>query len=114
MPGIVMSQEIHGLPRKRLTEIDLCDSAVNCLVAQARAGGLMESMETLKAIPTQAIERLYLMMRTQLRRVWANSEARHIKGEKRGTILGHWMSQMVMNYQHQQLRQKPVIPWSAG
>lgn len=79
MPGIVMPQEIHGLPRKRLTEIDLCDSAVNCLVAQALAEGLMESLETLKAIPAQAIERLYLMMRTQLRRVWANSEARHIK-----------------------------------
>ncbi|MBJ9973912.1 hypothetical protein IAE35_02305 [Pseudomonas sp. S75] len=114
MPGIVMPQEIHGLLRKRLTDIDPCDSAVNCLVAQARAEGLVESLEILKAISAQTIERLYLMIEEAALARLANSEARHIKEEKRGTILRHWMSQMVMNYQHQQLRHKPVIPWHAG
>ncbi|MGG4657926.1 hypothetical protein ACLPJF_05935 [Pseudomonas vlassakiae] len=62
LPGVTMPPEIHGLLRKRLSEIDMCDSAVNCLVAQARAEGLVESLEILKAIPAQAIERLYLLI----------------------------------------------------
>ncbi|MFJ2526177.1 hypothetical protein D3C76_344540 [compost metagenome] len=59
LPGIIMPPEIHGLLRKRVTEIEICDTAVNCLIAQARAESLVEALEVLKAIPAQAIERLY-------------------------------------------------------
>lgn len=59
LPGIIMPPEIHGLLRRRLTQIEVADSAVNCLIAQARAESLVEALEVLKAIPAQAIERLY-------------------------------------------------------
>ncbi|MCE0931622.1 hypothetical protein [Pseudomonas monteilii] len=62
LPGIVMPPEIHGLLRKRLTEIDCCDTAVNCLIAQARAESLVEALEVLKAVSADAIERLYLVI----------------------------------------------------
>lgn len=60
LPGIVMPPEIHGLLRKRIAEIETCDTAVNCLIAQARAESLVEALEVLKALPAHAIERLYL------------------------------------------------------
>lgn len=59
LPGIIMPPEIHGLLRRRLAQIEIADSAVNCLIAQARAESLVEALEVLKAIPAQAIERLY-------------------------------------------------------
>ncbi|WP_253753995.1 hypothetical protein [Pseudomonas sp.] len=59
LPGIIMPPEIHGLLRKRLAQIETADSAVNCLIAQARAESLVEALEVLKAISAQAIERLY-------------------------------------------------------
>jgi len=59
LPGIVMPPEIHGLLRKRLAQVEMADSAVNCLIAQARAESLVEALEVLKAIPAQAIEQLY-------------------------------------------------------
>lgn len=59
LPGIIMPPEIHGLLRKRLAQIETADSAVNCLIAQARAESLVEALEVLRAISAQAIERLY-------------------------------------------------------
>lgn len=62
LPGIVMPPEIHGLLRRRVTQIDCCDTAVNCLIAQARAESLVEALEVLKALPADAIERLYMVI----------------------------------------------------
>ena len=62
LPGIIMPPEIHGLLRKRVTEIGVSDTALNCLIAQARAESLVEALEVLKAVPAQAIERLYLLI----------------------------------------------------
>jgi hypothetical protein len=59
LPGIIIPPEIHGLLRRRLAQVESADSAVNCLIAQARAESLVEALEVLKAIPAQAIERLY-------------------------------------------------------
>lgn len=57
-----MPPEIHGLLRKRVAQIEMADSAVNCLIAQARAESLIEALEVLKAIPSQAIEQLYQLV----------------------------------------------------
>lgn len=62
LPGIVMPPEIHGLLRKRIAEIETCDTAANCLIAQARAEGLVEALEVLKALPTNAAERVYMLI----------------------------------------------------
>lgn len=62
LPGIVMPPEIHGLLRKRVTQIEVSDTPVNCLIAQARAESLVEALEVLRAVPADAIERLYLMI----------------------------------------------------
>ncbi|MFJ4113717.1 hypothetical protein [Pseudomonas sp. NPDC089758] len=62
LPGITMPPEIHGLLRQRVTEIEVSDTATNCLIAQARAESLVEALEVLKAIPAEAIERLYLVI----------------------------------------------------
>lgn len=62
LPGIVMPPAIHGLLRKRLGEVEGCDTAVNCLITQARAESLVEALEVLQAIPADAIERLYLLI----------------------------------------------------
>ena len=62
LPGLTLPPEIHGLLRKRLTEIAVSDTAANCLIAKARAESLVEAMEVLKAIPAQAVERLYLLI----------------------------------------------------
>lgn len=59
LSGIIMPPEIHGLLRKRPAQIETADSAVNCLIAKARAESLVEALEVLKAISAQAIERLY-------------------------------------------------------
>ncbi|MFV7440986.1 hypothetical protein ACLPJF_24590 [Pseudomonas vlassakiae] len=57
-----MPPEIHGLLRKRVAEIEVSDTATNCLIAQARAESLVEALEVLKAIPAAAVERLYLVI----------------------------------------------------
>lgn len=62
LPGIIMPPEIHGLLRKRVAEIEVSDTPVNCLIAQARAESLVEALEVVKAIPADAVERLYLMI----------------------------------------------------
>ncbi|MCX2708340.1 MULTISPECIES: hypothetical protein [unclassified Pseudomonas] len=62
LPGITLPPVIHGLLRKRLTEIQVSDTAVNCLISQARAASLAEALEVLHAIPKDAVERLYVMI----------------------------------------------------
>jgi len=49
---------MHALMRKRLTEISVSETAVSCQVTQARAEGLLESLEITKAVPQPAVERL--------------------------------------------------------
>lgn len=67
LPGIVMPPGIHGLLRKRIAEIETGDTAVNCLIAQARAESLVEALDVLKVLSAHAIERLYLMIKHSTR-----------------------------------------------
>lgn len=62
LPGITIPREIHGLLRQRISEIAICDSAINCLVAQARAESLVEALKVLKILPAEAIERLNILI----------------------------------------------------
>ncbi|WP_158255597.1 hypothetical protein [Pseudomonas sp. BRM28] len=41
LPGIIMPPEIHGPLRKRVTEIEMSDTKLECLVSQARAESLV-------------------------------------------------------------------------
>lgn len=63
LPGIVLPQEVHGLLRMRLTEISVCDTVDNCLIIQARADSLVEEVALSKALPDEAIQRLYSLIR---------------------------------------------------
>lgn len=60
--GLVLPPVYHGVLRKRLTEIDMTNSSANCLIAQARAEGMVEALELLKALEADQIERLYLLI----------------------------------------------------
>lgn len=63
VPGLVLPAAFHGTFRKRLAEISVADSAVNCLIAQARGEGLVEALETAThGIAAVHIERLYLLI----------------------------------------------------
>lgn len=63
LPGLVLPPAYHGVFRKRLAEVEAAGSAVNCLIAQARAEGLVEGLETVtQEIAAQHIERLYLLI----------------------------------------------------
>lgn len=62
MPGLVLPPVFHGVLRKHLTEIEVANSATNCLIAQARAEGMVEALELLKALEAGQIERLYLLI----------------------------------------------------
>lgn len=63
LPGLVLPPAYHGTLRKRLAEIDTASSATHCLIAQARAEGLVEALETVtQGIPAGHIERLYLVI----------------------------------------------------
>ncbi|MGG5288864.1 hypothetical protein [Pseudomonas shirazensis] len=62
MPGIILPPAIHGLLRKRLAELSMCDTAVNCMIFQARTESLVEALEILKAIPARDVQRLYVLI----------------------------------------------------
>ena len=62
LPGMVLPLGIHGLLRKRLAEIDVSETEVNCLISKARAESLVEALEVLKAVPHQDAERLYVLI----------------------------------------------------
>lgn len=65
LPGITLPTALHAQLRKRVTEIGVASSAVNCLIAQARAESLVEALELLKAVETSVIERLYMLIDEQ-------------------------------------------------
>lgn len=62
IPGLILPPAYHGVLRKRLTEIDMTDSLVDCRIAQARAEGMVEALGLLKALEADQIERLYLLI----------------------------------------------------
>ncbi|EKT4479893.1 hypothetical protein QEL91_005665 [Pseudomonas putida] len=60
---VVLPAAYDAALRRRLADIDKADSAVNGLIAQARAEGMVECLETLThGIPANHIERLYLLI----------------------------------------------------
>ena len=63
VPGLVLPPAYEAALRRRLVDIADASTPVNCLIAQARAEGLVECLETLtQGIPAQHIERLYLLI----------------------------------------------------
>lgn len=63
VPGLVLPAPFQDTFRKRLIEVQTAGSAVNCLIAQARAEGLVEALETVThGITAIHIERLYLLV----------------------------------------------------
>ena len=62
IPGLVLPPSYHGVLRKHLTEVQVAISPANCLIAQARAEGMVEALELLKALEADQIERLYLLI----------------------------------------------------
>lgn len=58
LPGIMLAPHVHGLLRKRLSEIEVSDTVINCLIAQASAESLVEALAAFKAVSAEAIERL--------------------------------------------------------
>ncbi len=62
IPGVILPTAYHGVLRKHLAEISVAVSVSNCLIAQARAEGMVEALELLKALELQQIERLYLLI----------------------------------------------------
>lgn len=62
LPGLILPAAYHGVLRQRLAEMASADTAVNCLIAQARAEGMVEALEMLKALDGARIERLYQLV----------------------------------------------------
>lgn len=63
VPGLVLPPAYHALFRRRLAEVEAAGSAVNCLIAQARAESLVEALEAVThGIAALHIERLYLLI----------------------------------------------------
>lgn len=62
LPGLVLPAGYHGVLRRRLAEINTADTAVNCLIAQARAEGMVEGLELVQALDSSRIERLYQLV----------------------------------------------------
>lgn len=61
--GLVLPTAYEVALRRRLGDIGQANSAANCLIAQARAEGMVECLETLThGIPPGHIERLYLLI----------------------------------------------------
>ena len=62
-PGLVLPSAYEAALRRRLDDIDRANSPANCLIAQARAEGLVEGLEVgTQGIPANHIERLYLLI----------------------------------------------------
>ncbi|MBS9759789.1 hypothetical protein [Pseudomonas mosselii] len=62
LPGLVLPTGYHGVLRQRLGEMSSADTEVNCLIALARAEGMVEALEMLKALDSSRIERLYQLI----------------------------------------------------
>ncbi|MFW4929823.1 hypothetical protein ACOAO8_31215 [Pseudomonas aeruginosa] len=62
LPGLILPPSYQVVLRRRLAEVTNATSAANCLIAQARAEGMVEALELLKALDQQQVERLYLLI----------------------------------------------------
>lgn len=62
LPGLVLPAAYHGVLRQRLAEMANAGTTVNCLIAQARAEGMVEALELVKALDSSRIERLYQLV----------------------------------------------------
>lgn len=63
VPGLVLPTAYETALRRRLVDIEDATTPVNCLIAQARAEGMVECLETVTlGIPAGHIERLYLLI----------------------------------------------------
>ncbi|MEJ8664508.1 MULTISPECIES: hypothetical protein [Pseudomonas] len=61
--GLVLPAAYEAALRGRLADIEDAATPVNCLIAQARAEGMVECLETLThGIPSDHIERLHLVI----------------------------------------------------
>ncbi|MDT3750465.1 hypothetical protein [Pseudomonas kurunegalensis] len=61
--GLVLPAAYEAALRRRLVDIEGATTPVNCLIAQARAEGMVECLETVThGIPAHHIERLYLLI----------------------------------------------------
>ncbi|MFV3292395.1 hypothetical protein ACNFBR_27150 [Pseudomonas sp. NY11955] len=61
--GLVLPAAYEAALRRRLADIEDAATPVNCLIAQARAEGMVECLETVThGIPAGHIERLYLVI----------------------------------------------------
>ncbi|WP_258911762.1 hypothetical protein [Pseudomonas putida] len=62
-PGLVLPTAYEAALRRRLGDIEDAATPVNCLIAQARAEGMVECLETVThGIPAGHTERLYLVI----------------------------------------------------
>ena len=62
LPGLILPPSYQVVLRRRLADVATAASAANCLIAQARAEGMVEALELLKALEQQQVERLYLLI----------------------------------------------------
>ncbi|HGY3554922.1 TPA: hypothetical protein ACNVV3_000916 [Pseudomonas putida] len=62
IPGLVLPAGWATELRKLLARIEDADTAVNCLLAQERAEGVVQGLELAKAQDSATIERLYLLI----------------------------------------------------
>lgn len=62
IPGLILPTGWATELRKLLTRIEDADSAMNCLLAQVRAEGVIQGIELVKARDTATVERLYLLI----------------------------------------------------
>lgn len=62
IPGLVLPAGWATHLRKLLARIEDADTAVNCLLAQERAEGVVQGIELANARDSQTIERLYLLI----------------------------------------------------
>ncbi len=63
LTAVVLPTAFDAALRRRLDDIDRANSAANCLIAQARAEGMVEALETVThGIPASHFERLYLVI----------------------------------------------------
>lgn len=60
--GVILPPAFHAVLRRTLTKIEVAGSADGCSIAQARAEGMVEALELLKALEPAHIEALYLLI----------------------------------------------------
>ena len=61
-PGLVLPPDLQKLLRLVLASIETADSAVNCLIAQAKAEGVCLGLDTGHVLPRPHIERVEILI----------------------------------------------------